>query len=84
VNKWKFPPYEKIRIYLATTYHIYISPCEIASAKQQLGYKVKKAWNRFHPKRRTKECDKRKLSMVREAVSYYCKRRKREFREPLE
>ena len=66
-----------------TTYHVYISTCEIASAKEQLGYKVRKAWNRFHPRRRTKECDNNKLRQVREAVRYYHNRSNRLSREPL-
>jgi len=60
----RFPTYEQVRR-LAAIYDISISTCEIADAKQQLGYRVRIAHNRKNRRVRSKRIRNWKLMEIR-------------------
>ena len=61
----KFPAYFRVQRIASTVHNIHLSTCEIADAKQQLGYRVRKAHNRINPRERSKTCIWAKVRIIR-------------------
>jgi len=63
----RFPTYDQIRR-LAALDNVSLSGCEIADAKQQLGYHVRMSQNRKDPHFRSKRIENWKLEMIRQIL----------------
>ena len=63
----RFPKYDTI-IRIAKIGNISLNTCEIAHAKEILGFPVRRAHNRINSNQRTKICSRDKLQIIRRIV----------------
>ena len=63
----RFPKYDTI-LRIARLGNVSLSTCEIAHAKEILGFPVRRAHNRINPNHRTQTCSRDKLQVIRRIV----------------